>query len=133
MFLISSLCKVCSGCFSQVLFYLENKKVVVGWVRQVVIFRQQWFCGNWLELTQFWFSEARVQLIEKQMEENRRHQLFSSNCGNRRLQHDWWLELFDQGVSENYKFTMQVLKSYLRLPCRGEVSVTTMIHTYFWM
>ena len=36
-FRISSLDKVFSGCFRQVLFHLEDKKVVTGRIRQVVI------------------------------------------------------------------------------------------------
>ena len=40
----------------------------------------------------------------KQIKENRRCQLFSFNCGNKRLQlYDWWMELFDQPVNGNIR------------------------------
>ena len=40
----------------------------------------------------------------KQIEENMRCQLFSFNCGNKRLQlYDRWMELFDQPVNGNIR------------------------------
>lgn len=40
----------------------------------------------------------------KQIEENMRCQLFSLNCGNKRLQlYDRWMELFDQPVNGNIR------------------------------
>ena len=55
--------KFCSGCFRQVFFIWETKKVVAGRVRQVVVLCSKDCMGDLLGRTQHWSSYTSVLVI----------------------------------------------------------------------